>query len=302
MMNVYNLSDMDEIVNEMIKHMKEQTGNPALLNIRFVFNEVLYKDVDFHQLNLTRGLSYLPLPDWLARKKAIINPKNEDQECFEWAVIAASRCLAIEDRQIYICRRGGNYKRIINLMLISESNRKHYVAIKSYSRLLRSQNTKLKGKEYFCTNYLQGFNEEKSRNKHVGYCKDNESVRIEMPHKAPIAEYSDGQFQFKVPFIMYADFESILELMGPVGPGLLHNPLLGQGNNPRISATRDINVHVPSGWCVHTTFAYSEVKDPLVLNRGNNCIRKLCDHVIGEACCLYKSFPEKPIKPLTKKQ
>ena len=76
MMNVYNLSDMDEIVNEMIAHMKEQIENPALLNSRFVFDEVLFTNVDFHQLNLTRGSSYLPLPDWLARKKAIINPKK----------------------------------------------------------------------------------------------------------------------------------------------------------------------------------------------------------------------------------
>ena len=91
MANVYNLSDMDETVDEMIKHMKEQIVNPALINSRFVFDEVLYVDVDFHQLNLTRGSSYLPLPDWLAHKKAIINPKNEDQECFKWAVIAASR-------------------------------------------------------------------------------------------------------------------------------------------------------------------------------------------------------------------
>ena len=78
MMNVYNLSDMDEIVNEMIAHMKGQIENPALLNSRFVFDEVLYIDVDFHQLNLTRGSSYLLLPDWLMKKKAIINPCNED--------------------------------------------------------------------------------------------------------------------------------------------------------------------------------------------------------------------------------
>ena len=37
-----------------------------------------------------RGSSYLPFPNWLAKKKAIINPKNKDQECFKWAVIAAS--------------------------------------------------------------------------------------------------------------------------------------------------------------------------------------------------------------------
>ena len=85
-------------------------------------------------------------------------------------------------------------------MLITENNRKHHVAIKSLSRLLSKQNSKHKGKEYFFTNCLQGFIEEFSRNEHVGYCKDNESVRIEMPHKRPIVEYSDGQYQFKVPF------------------------------------------------------------------------------------------------------
>ena len=251
MTNVYNLSDLDEIVDEMIKHMKEQIENPALLNSRSIFDEVLYIDVDFHQLNLTRGSSYFPLPDWLMKKKAIINPHNEDQECFKWAVIAASvsikdpqrisklkrfeadfdwsgirfsvsvkdiekfelknwvsiNLLAIEDKQIYICRKGSNYKRIINLMLITENNRKHYVSIKSLSRLLQSQNIKHREKEYFCMNCVQGFKEEKSRNEHVGYCKDNESVRIEIPHKKPIVEYSDGQFQLKVPFVMYADFD-----------------------------------------------------------------------------------------------
>ena len=46
-------------------------------------------DINFHQLNLTRGSSYLPLPDWIVKKGAIINPKNEiDEECFKWSVIA----------------------------------------------------------------------------------------------------------------------------------------------------------------------------------------------------------------------
>ena len=139
-------------------------------------------------------------------------------------------------------------------------------------------------------NCLQGFKEEKSRNKHIGYCKDNKLVRIEMPHKRPIVEYSDGQFQFKVPFIMYADFESILE------------PMQGQENNPRIPTTRGVNVHTPSGWCIRSKFAYGEVKDPLKLYRGKDCVRKFCDHVIGEARRLYRSFPEKPMEPLTKAQ
>ena len=88
MTNIYNLNNLDEIVLEMINNMKYQIENTALLNSRFIFEEVSYMDINIHQLNLARGSSFLPLPDWLARKKAIINPKNEDQECFKWAVRA----------------------------------------------------------------------------------------------------------------------------------------------------------------------------------------------------------------------
>ena len=83
MTNVCRGSNLFKIVNEMIANMKFQIENPALLNSRFVFNEVLHLDSNFYQLNLTRGSSYLPLPDWLVKKKAIINPHNEDRECFK---------------------------------------------------------------------------------------------------------------------------------------------------------------------------------------------------------------------------
>ena len=95
-----------------------------------------------------------------------------------------------------------------------------------------------------------------------------------MLHRRPKVEYSDGQFQFKVPFIMYADFESILK------------PIQGRGNDPRMGlrsglegpngapvlTTRGINVHIPSGWCILSELAYREVKDPLKLYRGKDCI------------------------------
>ena len=89
MTSVYRGSEMDQIVDGMIANMKFQIENPAQLNSRFVFDEFLYLDANFHQLNLMRGSSYLPLPDWLAMKKAIVNPHNDDEECFKWSVIAA---------------------------------------------------------------------------------------------------------------------------------------------------------------------------------------------------------------------
>ena len=81
--SVYQGSETDQIVDGMIANMKFQIDNPALLNSMFVFDEFLYLDINFHQLNLMRGSSYLPLPDWLVRKKAIVNRHNDDEECFK---------------------------------------------------------------------------------------------------------------------------------------------------------------------------------------------------------------------------
>ena len=95
MTSVYQGSDLDQIVDGMIANMKFQIENPALLNSRFVFDEVLYLDVNFHQPNLTRGSSYLPLPDFIAKRKAVINPQNGDEECFKRAIIAVDKWMDI---------------------------------------------------------------------------------------------------------------------------------------------------------------------------------------------------------------
>ncbi|WP_215897484.1 hypothetical protein, partial [Acinetobacter baumannii] len=54
----------------------------------YVFNRIVEMYYHCHKVDLTRGSSYVDLPDWLRNKKCCINPKNEDEECFKWAVIA----------------------------------------------------------------------------------------------------------------------------------------------------------------------------------------------------------------------
>ena len=57
---------------------------------------------------------------------------------------------------------------------------------------------------------------ESSRDEHQVYCENNEAVRVEMPRKGLTVEFCDGRNQFKVPFIMYEDFELMLEpIQGP---------------------------------------------------------------------------------------
>ena len=101
MTSVYQGSETDQIVDGMIANMRFQIENPALLNSRFFFDEFLYLDVNFHQLNLMRGSSYLSLPDWLVRKKVIVNPHNDNEECFKWSVITAEK-VGMKDPQIVL--------------------------------------------------------------------------------------------------------------------------------------------------------------------------------------------------------
>ena len=88
MTDMFQGSDFNEIVYGIFTHMKTQIENPALENSRLRFDDVLFMDINFYQLNLTQGSSYISLPDWVSRKGRVINPKNEsDEECFKWLLL-----------------------------------------------------------------------------------------------------------------------------------------------------------------------------------------------------------------------
>ena len=80
---VYMLSEMDTIVQEMVSHMAQQVDNPRLRDSKFTLDRILYMDINIYRLNLTRGASCIKLPDWLSKKKAIINPEKLDNKCFK---------------------------------------------------------------------------------------------------------------------------------------------------------------------------------------------------------------------------
>ena len=75
-------SKIKETVWEFLAKFKRQGSNRR-------FRSVL--SLNFHTLKYEPhgSSSYIPLPDYLATKKAIINLKNEDNECFKWAITRA---------------------------------------------------------------------------------------------------------------------------------------------------------------------------------------------------------------------
>ena len=349
MTEIFQGSDAEGILKSMFAHIKTQVEHPALPKSGFTLDHIMHLDIDFHQLELTRGASHIELPKWIAEKKAVINPKNEDEECFKWAVVASLHHEAIEKdpqrvsklrpfaeqydweglefpmalnkiskfekrnpeiavnvlfvskKNIFIARRSefnGKRGKQANLLMIVDGENRHYTAVKSLSRLLKSLNAKHHGAYHFCVNCLNGFRTESARDKHYVYCSSHGEVTVKMPKESEKwLKFYDGQCQFKVPFMLYADFESILKPVDERYRDKMNR--LKAEREGKASYTEKLNTHVPSGWSVYSKFAYGDVPDPMTDYRGEDCVEQFVDHVEKEVKRLYELYPQQPMAELT---
>ena len=70
------------------------------------------------------------------------------------------------------------------------------------------------------------------------------------------------------------------------------------GGKGKASYTEKINTHVPSGWCVHSTFAYGDVSDPLKMYQGKDCVGKFEEYIEKEVKRLYETFQRQTMTKL----
>ena len=206
-----------------------------------------------------------------------------------------------KSQNIYTVRRSehnvGCKKQVI-LLMIEDGEKRHYTAIKNISRLLKSLNATDKGAYHFCMKCLNSFRTASARDKHYEYCSSNGHVKVTMPTaEEKWLKFHDGQYQFKVPFMMYADFESILKPVDERYKEKMNT--MKAGRKGKAPYTENINTHVPSGWCVHSTFAYGDVPNPLKMYRGKDCVEKFVEYIKEEVKRLYTTFPQQPMTRLT---
>ena len=110
-------------------------------------------------------------------------------------------------------------------------------------------------------------------------------------------KFRDGQYQCKVTFMLYADFQSILKLVDERYRDMMK--IMKTERKGKASYMEKINKHVASGWCVHSTFAYGDVPDPLKMYRGKDCVEKFVEYIEEEVKRLYETFPWQPMTKLT---
>ncbi|XP_051157441.1 uncharacterized protein LOC127279246 [Leptopilina boulardi] len=87
----------------------------------------------------------------------------------------------------------------------------HYVWIKDLSKLVSSQLSKHNGKKYICDRCLHYFRDEVKLSEHEENCRKMNETRIVLPEPGKnFVEFKNFQNKERVPFIIYADCESLL--------------------------------------------------------------------------------------------
>ena len=106
-------SETDEIIDELFEtilqnHQKDLKESMRGSNFTFDSVDLLYYHLQKTSLKRT-GLLYIDSPEWLKNKKATINPKNNDDNCFQYALTAALNYQNIKSN----LERASNFKSFI---------------------------------------------------------------------------------------------------------------------------------------------------------------------------------------------
>ena len=114
------------------------------------------------------------------------------------------------NRLIKLRSSKATYEEVLNLLLIERDGKSHYVLIKDFSRLMFNI-TKDRNKKHFCERCFQNFSSDKRLMDHKKDCIIvNGGQSIKMPEEGTFAYFKNYNKRLQVPFVIYADFESLL--------------------------------------------------------------------------------------------
>ena len=224
-----------------------------------------------------KGTNYpKKIDDWKTFEKN--NPAN------------ALNILYIKEKEIsvaYISKHNSTHeKQIILLMIPNEKikGRWHYLAVKKLSALLHRITSKNKG-DFYCLNCLHSFRTENQLKSHEKVCKNKDFCGIVMPsEKDNILEFNQYIKSDKMPYIIYADIESLIKR-----------------NNLENSSTTKIGEHIPCIYSMSTIWTFDNIENKHTLYCGEGCMKKFCTSLRKHATDVI-NFEKKKMLPLTKEE
>ena len=175
------------------------------------------------------------------------------------------------------------------LLMITDGEKWHNLAVKSLSALFRGITGNNNG-DFYCLNCFRSYITENKLKKHKKVCGNHDYCYVEMPEKDDkILKYNQGEKPMKVPFIIYADLQSLLEKINTCH------------NNPEKSSTAKINKHTPYGYSLFTHCSFDTAKNKFDYYRGKNCMKNFCLD-LREHATKTINYEKKEMIPLTKKE
>ena len=175
------------------------------------------------------------------------------------------------------------------LLMITDGEKCHYLAVKSLSALLNGITSNHDG-DFYCLNCFRAYTTKNKLETHKKICENHEYCYVEMPNEDnKIIKYNQGEKSIKSPFIIYADLESLLEKISTCY------------NNPEESSTAEINKHTPSGYSLFTHCSFDKTKNKLRYYRSEDCMKKFCLDLREHATKII-NYEKKKMIPLTKKE
>ena len=97
------------------------------------------------------------------------------------------------------------------LLMITDVEKWHYLAVKRLSALFREITGNNHG-DFYCLNCFQSYTTENKLKKHKKVCENYDYCYVEMPEEYnKILKYNEGEKSMRLPFIIIADLESLLE-------------------------------------------------------------------------------------------
>ena len=84
--NIEETNEYD-IAMHLIEEVLEGMYTLQMCGSGWYFKELINLEIHIVEYKPMRGGTYIPLPDFMKKKNAIINIKNEDDKCFLWSVL-----------------------------------------------------------------------------------------------------------------------------------------------------------------------------------------------------------------------
>jgi hypothetical protein len=92
----------------------------------------------------------------------------------------------------------------VDLLLISDGEKKHCCWIKNFNKLLSLQTEKSHNSIHYCKRCLVGYRPVQSLNKHQVYCSQHDAQKIDLPEPGSMLSFKNYNRSMRVPFIVYA--------------------------------------------------------------------------------------------------